>query len=125
MEEVVRLLWEAEALETAGDIAGAIEKLRIAAKRGDAAAQMNLGNLLDDKANPRRPDQAVYWYKRALQGGKKEAAHNLAMHYKNVGKRRWHLHWLRVAARLEVEGAEEELCEITRDYPGLGREEFR
>jgi len=87
-------------LEEAGRIHEAIRVYTAAARLGDEIAQNNLATLLDDRAIPRRPAEAVYWYKRAVRAGSAEAAWNLAMHYRNLGKRRWQIHWLRVAARL-------------------------
>lgn len=99
---------EGSALEDEGKIAEAIRAYRIAAKAGDTSAQSNLGNLLDDYAKPRRPAEAVYWYKRAIRRGSWTAAYNLSVHYKNLGKTHWRLHWLRVAAKLgDVDSARE------------------
>lgn len=88
------------ALEDEGKIGEAIEVYRIAVRMGSEEAMSNLGNLLDDKIVPPRPREAVYWYKRALKRGLPSAAWNLAMHYKILGKRRWYIYWLQVAAKL-------------------------
>lgn len=94
------LFAKASSLEDAGRILPALRLYREAAELGDISAQSNLGNLLDDKIRPARPAEAVYWYKRASRAGSCTAAYNLAIHYRNAGKRRWHLHWLKVAQRL-------------------------
>ncbi len=61
---------------------------------------LNLANLLDDYVSPPKPALAVYWYKRAARRGYATAAINLAVHYQNLRKRRWYIHWLKVAAEL-------------------------
>ncbi len=81
---------------------------------GDTTAQSNLATLLDDKIKPPRSKEAVYWYKRAVKGGDCIGAWNLAMHYRNLGKRRWQLHWLHVAARMGEPDAAKEVRRLER-----------
>lgn len=108
------IFFRASALEDAGRILPAIRLYREAAELGDISAQSNLGNLLDDKIRPARPAEAVYWYKRAIRAGSCTAAYNLAVHYRNAGKRRWHLHWLKVAQRLGDPDAGPEIQQLLR-----------
>jgi TPR repeat protein len=105
----MRLFDQASDLEDAGKIAAAVELYTASATLGNAIAQSNLGNLLDDAISPARPAEAVYWYKRAVKSGHITAAWNLAMHYRNLGQRRWHLHWLKTAAGMGDDDAAAEL----------------
>jgi TPR repeat protein len=102
------------ALEDKDDFRGAIEAYRKAAKDGDTASQLNLGNLLDDKIKPARPTEAVYWYKRAIRKGYWPAASSLAGHYRNLGQTRWQLHWLKVAAKLGDSDAPKQMRQLER-----------
>ncbi len=105
-ESEAHALWaEACDLEEAGDITEAMRLYLMSASTGYTPAQLNLGNLLDDRAVPRRPTEAVYWYKRAVKGGEPRGAWNLAMHHRRLGSRRWYLHWLRVAAAMGEQDA--------------------
>ncbi|HKY18953.1 MAG TPA: hypothetical protein VJL82_08460 [Rhizomicrobium sp.] len=108
------LLHKANQLEEAGKLAPAVRLLRKLAKLGNVHAQANLGNLLDDKTTPRRPREAMYWYKRAVRKGYATAAYNLAMHHRNQGKPRWQLHWLRVAADMGHPDARKEIRPLER-----------
>jgi TPR repeat protein len=112
--EAWRITREAMDLVEEGRIHEAMAAYARAAHMGDVVAQSNLGNLLDDTVTPSRPKEAVYWYKRASRAGYAPAAWNLAMHYRNLGRPRWHIHWLRVAARLGEEYAPEALREMIR-----------
>ncbi len=106
-------LWvEACDLEEAGDTSEAMRLYAMAASTGYTPAQVNLGNLLDDKAVPRRPAEAIYWYKRAVKGGEPRAAWNLAMHHRRLGSRRWYVHWLTVAATMGEEDARSALAAL-------------
>jgi TPR repeat protein len=108
------LLHKANRLEESGKIAPAVRLLRQLAKFGNVHAQANLGNLLDDRTTPRRPKEAVYWYKRAVRKGYATAAYNLAMHHRNQGKPRWQLHWLRIAAEMGDSDARKEIRPLER-----------
>jgi TPR repeat protein len=99
-------------LEDAGDVNAAICVYLEAAKMGHPLAQSNLGNMLDDKIDPPRPREAVYWYKRAVRGGLSVAAWNLSMHYRNLGQRRWSIYWLKVANKMGNEDARVELLNL-------------
>ena len=79
---------------------------------GFEPAMNNLANLLDDYAEPRRPKEAVNWYKRSLRRGHSVAAINLAMHYRNSGNRRWQIYWLKVAEKMGDQDAETELRKL-------------
>jgi TPR repeat protein len=108
-------LWQrASMLEDKGKIAEAVKLYRAAAKLGDASAQSNLGNLLDDTVSPKRSKEAVYWYKRAVKLGSGTAATNLAVHHKNLGQTRWQMHWLHVAAKLGDSDASKEIRKLKR-----------
>ena len=109
-----RLWRNASALEDDGKIVEAIRLYRVAAKLGDSSSQNNLGNLLDDSVKSARKKEAVYWYKRAVASGSPSSAWNLAMHYRNLGKPRWQMHWLRVAAKLGEPDAPKAIRVLTR-----------
>ena len=112
-------LWELGcAAEEKGKIAEAVRLYRRSAKLGFAEAQINLGNLLDDYTKPRRPAEAVYWYKRAIKQGYACAADNLAIHYRNLGKPRWHMHWLKVAAKMGDPDAPKAVRALQRELEG-------
>jgi TPR repeat protein len=112
-------LWRrGSAAEDRGQIGEAIRLYRAGAKLGDASAQLNLGNLLDDYAKPRRPEEAIYWYKRAIRAGNYTAAYNLAIHYRNNGQSRWHLYWLRVASKMGDPDAPNEARALERQLQG-------
>ena len=113
-ERAGKIFVDACAHEDAGRILPAIRLYRQAAKLGDVGAQSNLGNLLDDKVKPARRAEAAYWYKRAIRAGSATAAYNLAIHYRNLGKRRWHLHWLKAAQRLGDPDVGPELKQLLR-----------
>jgi TPR repeat protein len=109
------LLHKANQLEEVGKLAPAVILLRRLAELGNIHAQVNLANLLDDKTTPRRPKEAVYWYKRAVRRGHWAAASSLATHYRNLGKPRWQLHWLKVAAKLGDSEAPKEIRKLERE----------
>jgi len=81
---------------------------------GDEIAQSNLANLLDDECDPPRSKEAVYWYKRAVGHGFASAAFNLAMQYRNLGKKRWYRHWLGRAASMGDRDAARLLRQLNR-----------
>jgi TPR repeat protein len=108
------LFCRASEKEDAGDIRGAIRLYRKLATAGEVIAQSNLANLLDDKIKPGKPEEAIYWYKRAVRGGYYPAAWNLAMHYRNLGKLRWQMHWLRIAAKMGEPDAPKEIRKLER-----------
>ena len=84
----------------AGRLTEAITSYRRGAELGCLEAQNNLGVLLLDKVRPPETDEAVHWLKRAARRGHREAAYNLALHYRDQGRDRWRTHWLRAAAKL-------------------------
>jgi TPR repeat protein len=96
-------------LEADGDFGSAVDQLRRAARLQSTYAQTTLATMLDDKVNPARREEAVYWYKRAVRAGDASAAWDLAMHYANLGRRRWYLYWLHVAAKMGEPDAQREI----------------
>lgn len=105
-------LWrEGCEFEDAGKLDAAIVVYRRGAELGSEHAQNNLGTLLADYAG--QPKEAVYWYKRAVRQGSSVAAANLAVHYKTLNQRRWHMHWLTVAADLGDEECADELAALS------------
>jgi TPR repeat protein len=113
-----RLWKEGSKAEDAGDIKKAVRLYRIAARLGNTSAQSNLGNLLDDYVVPRRPAEAIYWYKRAVRRGDYIAARNLAMHYRNKDSSRWYIYWLSVAAKMGDKESEKELRKVRASIMG-------
>jgi TPR repeat protein len=108
-EEAEEITLRAIDLHEAGRFDEAVAMYMPAAKAGHVVAQGNMATLLDDYVCPRRPGEAVFWYKRAHRNGSVTAAWNLAIHYKMVGKRRWYNYWLKVAADGGDEDAQAEL----------------
>jgi len=96
-----------------GDIKAAVKLYRRAARLGNDSAQNNLGTLLDDHVSPQKPKEAIYWFKRAVRQGNYYAARNLALHYRDIGKPRWQIHWLRVATQMGYDEAKAELRALT------------
>lgn len=79
----------------------AVAEFKIAAKLGDANAQLNLANMLDAGEGVRADRKlAVFWYKRAIRLGSSQAAYNLAISHKANGTLRWYKYWLHVAMNM-------------------------
>jgi len=97
------------ALEEAAEYENAIKFYEFAARRGHDGAQLNLGNILDDKVEPPRPAEARKWYKLAVAKDYSPAAWNLALHYKKYGQKALYERWLRKAALMGDEDAIEAL----------------
>ncbi|GJL94495.1 MAG: hypothetical protein DHS20C05_09000 [Hyphococcus sp.] len=95
--------------EEAGDIDRALKYYRKASRLGVPQAQCSLGTLYDDVIKPDNPQKAVYWYKRAVKNGDSMAAYNLAIHYRNLSKPKWHKFWMRKAAAMGDEDAKSEI----------------
>lgn len=86
-----------------------------AAKAGSVEAQVNLANLYDQGKGCKQDfAKAVHWYKRAVDSGSAEAAHNLGTHYQRRGVMRWARHWFERAAALGDADAKEELRGLRR-----------
>ena len=97
-------------LEERGLYAQAFEWYLKAANRGDSYAQLTLGNNYDDgKGCEKNPAMAVFWYKQAVKSGCAEAASNLGVHYRQLGKKRWARYWFERASAMGDEEAEEEI----------------
>jgi TPR repeat protein len=103
----------------------AFKSYLIAAKIGNAEAQVNLANLYDEGKGCKRSDErAVYWYKRAVRGGSAEAAYNLGVHYQHLGSVRWARYWFERAAGLGDKDAKQELGNLeksagsAKSFPG-------
>ena len=111
-QEAADLLLEALQLIEDDKMDDAIERLYKSARMGDSEAQWTLANILDDELETPRPDEAVYWYKRAIRSGDATGAFNLAMHYKNRGNFRWYRFWMAKAAQLGDEDAKAECGEF-------------
>lgn len=103
------LFLTASSMEDEGNIRRATKLYSRAARLGHAYSQNNLANLLDRQMKPAQEKKAVYWYKKAVKQGLELAAWNLAMHYRNIGNARWHRYWLRIAAKMGDEDAQNEL----------------
>jgi TPR repeat protein len=95
------------ALEDQEKFEDAAAEYLIAAELGHAFAQSNLGNLFDDKLTPRNSEKAVYWYEKSVQAGNHIGAWNLAMHYRNDGDEELGLHWMKIAANMGHEDAQQ------------------
>lgn len=95
--------------EEAKEYDAAIDAYEGAAVLKNLDAIINLANILDDYAIPKNPQRAVKLYKVAVKMGYDVAAYNLAIHYRNVGFRRWYIYWLRVAAEMNNSDALKEI----------------
>jgi len=105
--QACRLFAEAADCEAAGQLLAAEALYTVAAELGYPLAMNNLAILIEDVISPARPAAAVYWLKRAVAAGYDEAAWNLAMRQRLAGRRRWYVHWLRIARDLgHAEAAE-------------------
>ena len=102
--------WEVGArAQEQGKLLLALEAYEYAARRGHVAAQINLGNILDDEISPANPAAAVYWYMEAARQGESVAAWNLAMHFKRQNDSHHFVYWLQVAAQRGDTDAQEVL----------------
>ena len=108
--EILRAAFDAE---SSGNMDDAIKLFKRAARFGSNEACSKLGTIYDDVIEPPRPTRAVYWYKRAVEGGDASCAWNLSMHYAGTGRKRGYLHWLRIAAKMGDPDAEKELADRT------------
>jgi TPR repeat protein len=109
--EIAETLWvEGCNKEDANDFEGARRCYEIAAHLNHDSAQNNLANILDDKIQPKEPELAIYWYKRAVKNGNYSAPWNLHRHYDIIGNRRWSDYWLQIAAKMGHEDALELLA---------------
>lgn len=111
--QACRLFDEALAAEEESRLIAAEALYRVAAELGYPLAMNNLAILIEDRMRPARPAEAVYWLKRAVGAGYDGAAWNLAMRQRLAGRRRWYIHWLRVAQALGAEDAAEALAIAT------------
>lgn len=111
--EACKLWAEANAAEEAGRFIEAEALYTVAAELGYDLAMNSLAVLLEDILQPPRAAEAVYWLKRAVDAGSDMAAWNLAMRQRFAGRRRWYIHWLKVAQRMGHEEATEALAVAT------------
>lgn len=110
-------LWaEAHERENQGRLFEAEALYTVSAQLGYCLAMNSLAILIEDVMTPPRPLEAVYWLKRAVAAGDDTAAWNLAMRQRQAGRRRWYVHWLRVADQMgHAEAAEVLPVATTRD----------
>lgn len=108
-ESLEDILCKAFDLESNGDIASSINLFKRASRMGSNDARSKLGTIYDDVIrNPNRR-QAIYWYRKGVEGGDSGCAWNLAMHYACLGRKRGYLHWLRVAEAMGDQDAASEI----------------
>jgi hypothetical protein len=110
-----RLYGEHERLEAAGDINGSLKKLEEAAALGAVYALHDLAYTYYN-ADPPKVREELIAYGKAARMGEGASAWNLARHFELQPNPIRYLFWLRVANRLEVEEAHEEL---TSPFPNL------
>jgi TPR repeat protein len=92
---------------------GEAERLfKLASAMNHVDSMNSLATLLDALG---RPQEAIFWYKRAVTAGNAMAAWNLAMHYVPLGQRRWYRHWLNKAASMGDEDAVVEAAKLAKD----------
>jgi len=104
-DQALKLFTAASDAEDAGDVGSAIKLYKLSAKLGFSPALINLGNWYDDHSNPREPRKAIALYKRAVALGDEAAAYCLAIHYRNLGQKRWYMYWLKRSAKMGYEDA--------------------
>ena len=98
--QACRLFAEGLEREEDGRLVEAEALYTVAAELGYPLAMNSLAVLIEDVLQPPRPAEAVYWLKRAVEAGDDTAAWNLAMRQRQAGRRRWYVHWLRIAERM-------------------------
>lgn len=79
---------------------------------GEANAMDSLATLLDETDHP---EEAIYWYKRAVEAGNSTSAWNLAMHYIPLKQKRLYRYWMRKAAAMGEEDAVAEVKKFAAD----------
>ena len=99
-------LWaEAHEAEAAGRLLQAEALYTVSAQLGYCLAMNSLAILIEDVMTPPRPKEAVYWLRRAAAAGDDTAAWNLAMRHRQANRRRWYVHWLKIAEQMGHEEA--------------------
>lgn len=99
-------LWaEANEAQEAGRLMEAEALFTVSAQLGYTLAMNSLAILIEDIMDPPRAAQAVYRLKRAANAGDDTAAWNLAMRHRLANRRRWYIHWLRIAEAMGHEEA--------------------
>jgi uncharacterized protein len=94
-----------------GDFELAVQHFLAAAQRGNAEAQVNLGNMLDaGEGVAQNADLAAHYYKLAIRKGLPAAAYNLAVSHLHRGNFRWAKYWLRRASGMGDADAAEEIA---------------
>ena len=107
-------LWQrADRAWDRGQLREAERLFRRAAAMGHLPSMNSLATLLDDDL--RRPQEAIFWYKRAVLAGHDIAAWNLAMHYVPLGQKRWYRYWMKRAAAMGNEDAAVEAAKLAKD----------
>jgi Flp pilus assembly protein TadD len=101
--------WDAGHLDTA------VDTFRRLARMGETDAMNCLATLLDDHLQPRKPQEAIYWYMRCVRAEDNLAAWNLAMHYVPRGNKRWYDFWMAKAEKMGHEKAAIEMDKIRHD----------
>ena len=104
-----RLYDEHERLEAMGNHGGSLQKLEEAAALGAVYALHDLGYTYYN-AEPPKVREALIAYGKAARMGEGASAWNLARHFELQPNPARYFFWLRVAHRLNIEEAEEELA---------------
>lgn len=97
-EEALAKFTEASYMEDNGNLLLAIELYKESASLNFTPAYTNLGNIFDDKIEPRDPEKAIFCYMKAVNLGDALGAYCLAMHYRNLGDHKSEKHWSEVAS---------------------------
>ena len=107
------LFREAEQCEEKGDFGTAFNRLMAAAKLGDPASYLNLGNYYASGTGTAKDlKKAAYWYKKAYQNGFSSGALNLAIDRRNEGNLRSAIVWFKKAIEMNSGDACIELAKI-------------
>jgi TPR repeat protein len=108
------LFFRADKKWNSGDLQAAFRLFLAAAKAGDKAAQLNVGNCYDTGSGIRRNrSSALYWYKRAYRRGDASAATAIGTVWRDAGKPQRALTWFLRAVKL---GDEDSNLDIAKHY---------
>jgi TPR repeat protein len=110
------LFGKANQVWDSGDLKGALKLFRDAADAGHVSAKNSIGYFLDLGLGTRKNStEAFQWYRKAARQGDLSAYSNVAICYKDAGKRRLARLWFAKAANKGDAGADVELARMLLD----------
>ncbi len=109
--EVDALFFRADKEWNRGKLRSAFRLFLLAAKGGDKASQVNVGNFYSDGTGIRRNiPKALYWYRRAYRRGDASAANNIGIVWRDAGNQQRALSWFLRAVKLGNDGSNLEIA---------------